>query len=64
MLELGKGDMMEELDQELTGDVLLVERKSFDSDEDGGSSNDKNVKSVDVRCGKGVDLNGHRVRQG
>ena len=24
VLELGKGDMMEELDQELTGDVLLV----------------------------------------
>ena len=24
MLELGEGDVMEELDQELTGDVLLV----------------------------------------
>ena len=24
VLELGKGDMTEELDQELTGDVLLV----------------------------------------
>ena len=58
MLELGEGDMMEGLDQELTGDVLLVRRESFNSKEDGRGSDDEDVKSVDARCGEGADLDG------
>ena len=41
MLELGKGNMMEELDKELAGDILLVGGESFDGDEDGRGSNDE-----------------------
>ena len=58
MLELGKGDVVEELDQELTRDVLLIERESFNSDEDGGGGNDEDKKGMDARCGKGADLYG------
>ena len=58
MLELGKGNVVEELDQELTRDVLLIGRESFDSDEDGGGGDDEDKKGVDARCGKGADLYG------
>ena len=58
MLELGKGDVVEELDQELTRDVLLIERESFNSDEDGGGGDDEDKKGMDARRGKGVDLYG------
>ena len=64
MLELGEGDVMEELDQELTQDVLLVGRESFDSDEDSRDEDGKDEESVDVGCGEETDLNGDRVRQG
>ena len=64
MLELGEGDVMEELDQELARDVLLIQRESFDGDEDGGSGDDEDEKSVDARCGEETDLNGNRVRWG
>ena len=41
--------MVEKLDKELTGDVSLVARESFDSDEDGRGGNDEDIQSVDPR---------------
>ena len=41
MLDLCEGDEVEELDKELAGDVGLVVRESFDSDEDDGRGNDE-----------------------
>ena len=64
MLELGKSDVVEELDQELTRDVLLVGRESFDSNEDGGGGDDKDEESVDVECWEEMNLDGDRVGQG
>ena len=64
MLELGEGDMMEELDQELTGGVSLVRRESFDGDENGGGSDDEDKEGVDARWGKGMDWDGDRVGRG
>ena len=64
MLELGKGNVMEELDQELTWDILLVGRESFNSNEDSRGGNGKDEESVDTGCGEGTDLNGDRVGQG
>ena len=58
MLELGEGDVVEELDQELTRDVLLIGRKSFDGNEDGRGGDDEDKKGMDVRHGKGADLDG------
>ena len=55
---------MEELDQELAGDVLLVQRESFNGNEDGGSGDDKDEKSMDSRCGEEAGLNGDRVGWG
>ena len=49
MLDLGKGNVVEKLDEELTGDVGLVARESFDSDEDGRGGNDEGIQSVDPR---------------
>ena len=64
MLELGKSDVMEKLDQELTGDVLLVGRESFNGDEDSRGGDGKDEKSMYIGCGEEMDLNGDRVRQG
>ena len=47
MLDLGEGDEVQELDKELAGDVGLVFRESFDSDEDGRGGDDKGVQGVD-----------------
>ena len=58
MLELGEGDVVEELDQELARDILLIGRESFDGNEDGGGSNDEDKKGMDARRGKGADLYG------
>ena len=49
MLDLGKGNMVEKLDEELTGNVGLVTGESFNSDEDGRGGNDEGVQSVDSR---------------
>ena len=48
MLDLGEGDVMEELDEELAGDVLLVGGKSFDSNENGGEGDGKDIEGMDV----------------
>ena len=64
MLELGEGNVVEELDQELTRDILLVQRESFDGNEDGRGSNDEGEESMGARCGEETDLNGDRVRWG
>ena len=50
MLDLGKGNMVKKLDKELTGDVGLVARESFDGDEDGRGGNDEGIQSVDPGC--------------
>ena len=47
---MGEGNVMEKLDKELTGDVVLVTGEFFDSDEDDRGGNDKGVQSVDSRC--------------
>ena len=64
MLELGEGDVVEELDQELARDILLIGRESFDGNEDGGGSNDEDKKGMDARSGQGADLDGQRIGWG
>ena len=49
MLDLGEGNVVEKLDEELTGEVGLVAGESFDSDEDGRGGNDEGIQSVDSR---------------
>ena len=43
MLDLGEGNVVEKLDKELTGDINLVARESFDGDEDGRGGNDEGI---------------------
>ena len=43
MLDLGEGNMVKELDEELTRVVGLVAGESFDGDENGRGGNDKGV---------------------
>ena len=50
MLDLGKGNVVEKLDQELTGEVSLVTGESFDGDEDGRGGKDQGVQSMDSGC--------------
>ena len=50
MLELCKCNVMKELDKELAGDIGLVARESFNSDEDGRGGNDESVEGVNLRC--------------
>ena len=64
MLDLGKGNMMKELDEELAGKVSLITGESFDSDEDGRGGNDKGVQSVDSRCREKRESDWLRVGQG
>ena len=52
MLDLGEGDVMEELDQELTREVSLVVGKSFNGDEDGRGGNDEGIQGKDSGCQK------------
>ena len=49
MLDLGEGDEVKELDKELAGDVGLVFRESFNSDEDGGRGDDEGVQGINSR---------------
>ena len=46
MLDLGEGDKVEDLDEELTGDVGLVVGESLDGDKDGWGSDDKGVQGI------------------
>ena len=43
MLDLGEGNVVKELDEELTGEVSLVAGESFDGDENGRGGNDEGV---------------------
>ena len=52
MLDLGEGNMVEKLDKELTGDVLLIGRESFDSNENGGGGNGKGIEDMNAGCQK------------
>ena len=64
MLDLCKHDVVEELDEELAGDVGLVTGESFDGDEDGRGGNDKSIEGVDLRHREESDSDGLRVGQG
>ena len=46
VLELGECDVMEELDKELAGDILLIGRESFDGNENGRGRDNKDEKGV------------------
>ena len=52
MLDLSEGNKVKELDKELAGDVGLVTRESFDSDEDGGGSDNEGEQCVNSRGGE------------
>ena len=43
MLDLGKGNEVQDLDEELASEVSLIAGESFDSDEDGRGGNDEGV---------------------
>ena len=43
MLDLGERDEVQELDEELAGEVGLVTRESFNGNEDGRGGNNKGV---------------------
>ena len=43
MLDLGEGNVMEELDEKLAQEVSLVAGESFDGDEDGRGGNDEGI---------------------
>ena len=43
MLDLGEGNVVKELDEELTREVGLVAGESFNSDENGRGGNDEGV---------------------
>ena len=64
MLDLGKGNVVEKLDKELTGEVSLVTGESFDSDKDGRGGNDEGVQSMDSRCREKSESDWLRVGQG
>ena len=42
-MDLGEGNEMQELNEELTGEIVLVSWESFNSDEDGRGGDDKGV---------------------
>ena len=42
--------MMKELNKELAGDVCLVAREVFDSNEDGRGGNDKGIEGINLGC--------------
>ena len=64
VLDLGKGNMMEELNKDLTGDILLVAGKSLNSNKDGGGSDDKGIESMDAWCWEETNKDGLRVGWG
>ena len=64
MLDLGKGNVVKELDKELAGKVGLITGESFDSEEDGRGGNDEGVQSVDSRCREKRESDQLRVGQG
>ena len=64
MLDLGKGNMIKELDKELVWKVSLVTGESFNCDEDGRGGNDKGVQSVNSRRREKSKSDQLRVRWG
>ena len=64
MLDLCECDVVEELDEKLTGDVSLVTEESFDGNEDGRGGNDESVEGVNLRHREESDLDGLKVGQG
>ena len=49
MLDLCECDVVEELDEKLTGDVSLVTGESFNCNEDGRGGNDESVEGINPR---------------
>ena len=64
MLDLGEGNVVKELDEELAGKVHLVTGESFNSDENGRGGNDEGVQGMDSRRGKKGESNQLRVGWG
>ena len=64
MLDLCECDVVEELDEKLTGDVGLVTGESFNSDEDGRGGNDESVEGVNPRHQEESDSDGLKVGRG
>ena len=64
MLDLCECDVVEELDEKLTGDVSLVTGESFDCDENGRGGNDKSVEGINPRRREESDLDGLKVGWG
>ena len=64
MLDLGECNVMEELNQELAGNIHLITGETFDSDEDGRDGNDKGIKGIHPGHREESDLDGLRVGQG
>ena len=52
MLELGKGDVMEKLNEELAGNVLLIREAFFDSNKNEGGDNSEDIEGMDAECQK------------
>ena len=50
MLDLCKCNVMEELNEELAGDVHLVAWEIFNGDDNGRGGNDKGIEGINLRC--------------
>ena len=64
VLDLCECNVVEELDEKLTGDISLVTGGSFDRDEDGRGGNDESVEGVNPRCQEESNPDGLRVGWG
>ena len=64
MLDLCECDVVEELDEKLTGNVGLVTGESFDCNEDGRGGNDESVEGVNPRHQEESDPDGLKVGRG
>ena len=64
MLDLGKGNVVKELDKELARKVGLVTGESFNSNEDDRGGNDDGVQSMDSRHREKSKLDWLRVGWG
>ena len=64
MLDLGEGDVMEELDEKLAGEVGLVARESFGGNKDGRGGNNENIQGEDPGCREKGETDWLGSRQG
>ena len=64
MLDLGKGNVVKELNKKLARKVSLVTRESFNSNKDDRGGNDEGVQSMDSRRREKSKLDWLRVGWG